>query len=247
MQKIFIIITLISIFLFPSICEQVLLYQEKNSLNLGLSRLCSSNWMTTWRTMLGKWWLQTSLQIHTFLFRAPKYRKSFISPWSWVPPSHFPHRLHWNMFCTETSFVKASLLRNKWLVEGGLGDLCPTAGCLQDHPHISVSSLPSDGGKQGTEAGEKNHRSRSGTSRSTVSRHRFDPWGNSKSHVSLETEKKKAGSTWKITTHSGDSMDPEKHLELEAGGQCPSTEPEGPPQAAPGRDKTHPHISRAWG
>lgn len=42
-------------------------------------------------------------------------------------------------------------------------------------------------------------------------------------------------------------MDPEKHLELEAGGQRPSTEPEGPPQVAPGRDKTHPHILRACG
>lgn len=42
-------------------------------------------------------------------------------------------------------------------------------------------------------------------------------------------------------------MDPEKHLELEAGGQHPSTEPEGPPQVAPGRDKTHPHILRACG
>lgn len=156
----------------------ITLSRKKFSSNLGLSRPCSSNWMTTWRTMLGKWWLQTPLQMHTFLSCAPKYRKSFISPWSWVLPSHFPHRLCWNMFRTETSFVEASQKqmargrRTQWLL--------PHSGVPPGPPpHLSLlpSSLPSDGGKQGTQAGEKNCRSKSGTSQSTTSGHRFDPWG----------------------------------------------------------------------
>lgn len=49
--------------------------------------------------------------------------------------------------CFALKHLLSKLLRNKWLVGGGLSDLCPTAGYLQDHPHISVSSLPSDAGK----------------------------------------------------------------------------------------------------
>lgn len=157
--------------------------------------------------MLGKRWVQTSLQMHTFI-PCPQVSKilyfsmNLSASFSLPAQTLLKHVSHWNIFCRSFSETNGS-----W--EEDSVTFAPQQGTSRTTPTSQSPPFHLMRGNRGHRLERKIAEAGLGLPGPL----QVDTGlilGGTKNPMCLSRLKEKVGSTWKITTHRGDSTDPEK-------------------------------------